>query len=317
MICEYAIEPDVLIEWAKNQLSYKYIADNFGLGKSRMMAEYPKFKNWRKKLRKAWASSDIGDFEEARLTALFSLLTEKKIKRQNYQYNGEDSWLKNAEIENQRQKPFKAIIAKDNPRKKTAVLSNKNMGSWADKYWLMNKSKRISKKAEIIASTVAPMLQNCNQFILIDPYFRASKTNWRHPLELMLIEFLKYRSDLKNIECEIYVSASYDKAPSKEFFEKEFQNTKFKQIMPTGLSLTVKRWRHREGGEKLHDRFILTDIGGILSSYGFDEFYDYENHEQTTSLILLEKQDYNNLMDQYTGDSPEFDLETQFTIRKN
>lgn len=41
--------------------------------------------------------------------------------------------------------------------------------------------------------------------------------------------------------------------------------------MPKGLELTFIRWRQLEEGEKLHPRYILTDIGGIRIEVGLDE----------------------------------------------
>ena len=46
---------------------------------------------------------------------------------------------------------------------------------------------------------------------------------------------------------------------------------KLPSILPAGVLLTVYRWKNREGGEKLHNRYILADIGGVSFNTGLDE----------------------------------------------
>jgi len=52
MINEYAIEPALAVAWAKNQSEFEYYYEKFGLGRSKIMSEFPKFKNWRKQFKR-------------------------------------------------------------------------------------------------------------------------------------------------------------------------------------------------------------------------------------------------------------------------
>jgi len=42
-------------------------------------------------------------------------------------------------------------------------------------------------------------------------------------------------------------------------------------LLPHGVQLTVTRWRKHPGGREFHDRYILTDVGGVEITPGIDE----------------------------------------------
>jgi hypothetical protein len=39
----------------------------------------------------------------------------------------------------------------------------------------------------------------------------------------------------------------------------------------SGVSVEFVRWRQKAGGDKLHNRYVLTDIGGVSLGVGLDE----------------------------------------------
>jgi len=310
MIYDYAIEPDVLIEWSRDQLISTYISESFGFGKTRLMAEYPNFKKWKKQFNKAWKQTDISDLDQSRLVELFLLLTESRIKRPFHGYDGEKEWLANAVIENRCGKPFKGIIARTNSFSKDNILPNDRVGSWDRNRWCTDISKRIPKTDENISEALSPIFHNCMDFTLVDPYFRASKEQWRKTFGCILKTFMAYRSSSDMYCIEIHI-AEHLNAPSAEHLKKEFCSKRFTEILPPNIELRVKRWSQKKGGEKLHDRFLLTDIGCVQSSYGFDHGTDSE----TTSLTLLNKQDCSLIKHQYLGDNPAFELDFEFLVK--
>ncbi len=118
-----------------------------------------------------------------------------------------------------------------------------------------------------MADCVAPMLRCATRILFVDPYFRASKRNFRKPLEKFL-QVVTPRA--LEITAELHTSASYKNAPPWDYFQEECKD-KLPHILPADVRLTVYRWRNRVGGETLHNRYILTDIGGVSFSHGLDE----------------------------------------------
>jgi hypothetical protein len=62
----------------------------------------------------------------------------------------------------------------------------------------------------------------------------------------------------------------------------------------------VRRLGQKTGGEKLHNRYILTDLGGVAFGVGLDEGDDGE----TDDLTLMDRALYELRWSQYDGDPP-------------
>ena len=85
MVYEFAIEPDLVATWGTLP-KYRYFMDNFGLGTPRIMSEFPKLKNWRRRVLQA-ASGREG-LEMQRITAMVNYLGEILVKRDEAAYDG-------------------------------------------------------------------------------------------------------------------------------------------------------------------------------------------------------------------------------------
>ena len=177
MIHAYAIEPATVVEWAKDRMKCKYIYDNFGLGSSAIMAEFPLLKNWRKQFRQL--SMSLGDLEMERAAEMFKYLMveEKTVRCKKYEYDGNTSWVENAEKQNKRS-PFKAIIAETNPSNSGNVLLGQSVGvgEWPEEKWHTKRTYVIDRNEGKMAEFMAPMLRNARKIVFIDPYFHAQKT---------------------------------------------------------------------------------------------------------------------------------------------
>jgi hypothetical protein len=310
MIYEYAFEPELIIDLAKkkDRLPAKYIIESFGLGKPRLLSEFPKKKKWRKLFFQAHNSDELNDTNKKRLEEIYQILTERMINRCNsYCFNGEVSWLNNALMAD-KIKPFRAIIFRANLQRKN-ILCLEEMGDWPNDFWSADSSYQIKKKAEVFAATLAPFLHNSKKFFLIDPYFSANKKMWQKPLKMMLQEFVKYKDSQEKFCIEIHISGGDKRKETNDYIKKVFMDHRFKQILPQNIGLKVKRWRQIPDEERYHDRFLFTDIGGVRSSAGFDEITG-----ATTGLEILTGKAYAIVYRKYLGENPEFELECEFTV---
>lgn len=298
MIYEYAIEPAVVVEWAKKRKSCRIIIDNFGLGKPRLMADFPKLKNWRKQFRHAAGS--INDMAKCRLEELFMHLTEKRVQRNSYDYDGNNSWLENTEKENKR-RPFRAILVVENPTRNDHVLQNNLLGDWPDEKWSASRGITVPRKAEEMAAAISSMLQNSEEVKFIDPYFRPSP-KWLEPLTAFLKNCVESIPSPGGKKIEIHTTCDPEKRPSFACFKEECR--KMPKDLPKGITITFKVWKQREGGEKLHNRYVLTDIGGVSFGTGLDQGKEGE----TDDITLLNRDQYVRRWQQYASDTPAFDL---------
>ena len=308
MIYAYAIEPKALIAWAKNRWATKFIMDNFGIGKSRLFAEFPQLKNWRKQLRRSFDT--LSDKEKTNAVELFKHLTEKCIVSEPFEYDGNLAWIDNAIIEMDKQN-FQAIIAEENLKNTPCVLKSNYSGEWPSKYWEVDDGVVIPRQAEFIANAVYPMIRNSQKVVFIDPYFRIDKPKWHAPLKSIFDKVSADRKkSCKKIDFEIHIG---DFQELSEKFYKDENGPKLYKILPEGASVTVFRWKQRSNGEKLHNRYILTDIGGVQFGIGLDEGKEGETDE----ITLMNRRQYLTRWEQYCSDSPAFELDFKFSVVKD
>ena len=270
MIHEYALEPELVASW-HDRIRGRIFIDEFCPDRGRVVSRYPNKKRWVNLLRSAFEETfdgTPGEREKARgrLEELRKkFMTSPAVKRQEPVWDENGDWLANAEKEHER-KPFYAILARDNPRKDANVMLEAAVVDREDKRWYTPVKDDIRRTAEEMAKCVAPMLRCATRILFIDPYFRANEDRFRKPLAAFL-RIVKSRASGVGVELH---TADRDKAPSWEEFRKECEG-KLPSILPTGVTLIVHRWRNRKGGETLHPRYVLTDIGGVQFDKGLDE----------------------------------------------
>ena len=77
------------------------------------------------------------------------------------------------------------------------------------------------------------------------------------------------------------------------------------------MNVHIYRWRQRDGGEKLHNRYVLTELGGVQFHVGLDE----GNPGETDEVDLLEEKVYAIRRSQYDPKAPAFDPADDVTIQ--
>lgn len=308
MIHEYALEPEVVASW-HDRAKFRFFIDQFGYGAGRVVGMYPSKTNWRKHV---WAALDTDfsptDKDRMRMVEIVKKLIAAKVQRVGSEWNGTLDWLTNAESEHLR-KPFHAILARENPRNNGTVMLEADILEGEAAGWNAPHSIVVQRSAENMAECVAPMLRCATRVLFVDPYFRAKKQRFRAPLAAFL------RKVSPQAKLEVHTSASYDEAPSGEHFRNESErDLQRHSVIPGGLELKVYRWRNREGGEKMHNRYVLTDIGGVQFGTGLDE-----GEEGTTDLVSrLSAGPYEKLYQDYAGPGFSFDLDGEpFLVPSN
>jgi hypothetical protein len=261
MIFEYAIEPSAVVAWGKNRSDYRFFFDKFGLGTSRMMAEFPKFKNWRRQFKKAALQAD--DHELQRITAIFQVVKEQLVRRKEGIYDGSLSWLENAEEEDKRA-AFHAIIALENPRRSVRVLTSQELDNHV--LWQLDEQVFCPRIAAEMANLVKGLISNASELHFIDPHFGPENLRHRNPLRA----FLEIASSRQGRPPYYRIFFHTSEKSNRTFFQDTCQE-ELPPLIPEGMRITLRRWKERKGGKELHERLILTDIGGVFVDPGLDE----------------------------------------------
>ena len=295
MIYAYAIEPEAVVAWTELN-RYRLLVGQFGLGTPRVLLELPDLADWEGLVIAAASALGLSELEWKRLDELIERLRERRARRRSATFVNEVAWLENAEAEHDR-RPFEAIIALDNPRKCKAVILDKHLGDPGNPKWEKPLGVTSERSPEALAKTVAAMLQDADELHFVDRYFDPDKYENRRVMEA----FLQTMMDGRTVPPTKVVLHCDDKLSKAQFEEKA---RKMIPGIPAGSSLEFLRWKERLGGEKFHNRYILTDIGGVTFGISLRQGEKGESDD----INIMGRGQYIKRWEQFFGVTPAFDL---------
>lgn len=290
MIAEYALEPEMVAAWCRDHYKCLFFKSQFGSAHGRLLSKYPK--KWPSKV---WESFGTGsDMDKARLTELLVRLQDTMIKRKDFIWNSADSWIDNASAEHIRH-PFRAIMARNTPGNRPEILSEDAIAATPCPRWDNPHGITVIRNAPEMAGAVQQMLARCRWVKFIDPHIWPGKSSYQNSLRAFMRILAGSRPVGPPESIEIHTK-QLDTAG-------DIILNSFQEVISNGLKVTLYQWRERPGGQKLHNRYILTDLGGVSFHHGLDTGADGE----TDDLTRLDLDQYLFRCKQYDPAAPAFD----------
>lgn len=284
MIKLYAVDPAFSSSHPNPEL---FIA-TFGVAAGRLLASYPNEKShrWLEMLYKSAGPSTI---KRKQIEAIIKRLKHGDrstgfVGVPGLKYDPLDSWLNNAVDQSW---DFNTIVS-DGDSDSDKVISVDEARDWVPQ-----PSIPVQRSAASLSQELFPLLRCAREIRFVDPHFRVfdEGTSGERAFRFLnvivtLLQDLS-RSMPKRPIVSIHMLHKRDASLS------EFESECSKYLappLPEGWSIELCRWRHRDGGDKLHDRYVLTDLGGIGIQGGLDEGRAEHNH--STSLNLMGRDDW-------------------------
>ena len=294
MIRIFAVDPELVASW-HDQNSYRYFMTAFGLGTPRILAQLPD--NWKRKVLSR--TNGRTEIEKKRIESLALQMTEIAVKRAGSDYDVALPWRDNAEQESTRI-PIDLILDVSN--------FESEFERSKDNKWNLPTSRVVNRADKAMVECLQSLLSNARKISFIDPYFTAHD-RFTRPLARFARCARMYSMPLQTKQIEIHTSASYDSAPSWTDFENSCK-AKLPGIFSQKQTIKIVRWRQRAGGERLHNRYILTDLGGVQFPKGLDE----GSPSETDDLSLLSRDAYEIRWSEYMGPAFGYDIENELII---
>jgi hypothetical protein len=261
MLQEFAIDPTMLGGWEQ----YSRVVQDCGVEHGRLISDFPN--RWRKMV---WEAFIANPSRTARESELMLYELEKRLparlipSARRYDFNDKSQdWLRQAEREH-RLKPFRAIVARSNPRNSADVLMASELDKEDDNCkWKVKREDSIPRTPAAIAGLGRALFAISKQVRLVDYNLAPEALRFTKSLR----EILRVLSDAnRNTRCvELHIEKKTD-----EIFFVGKCNSEWARIVSGGVELRVYRWKQRLGGPELHRRFILTERGGIWVDKGLD-----------------------------------------------
>lgn len=289
MIAEYALEPEMVATWGR-RLNHRFFIRAFGCGQGRLVSRYPK--KWAKRV---WESfTDGTEMERKRLEELLVQIQKPMIKRKGYLWNEHASWLDNA-VEEHNRHPFRAILARSNPAEKNGILCEDSLAATPCQNWDTPHGMTVNRNGHEMAAPVYQMLTCCRWVKFIDPYLSPGRNNYRQTIQTFLSILARERpiGPPESIEFHTHLHDGTT----------DFLRNSFLELIPSGLHISLYQWQERSGGQRLHNRYILTDLGGVSFHHGLDSGSEGE----TDDLTRLDNDQYDLRCRQYDPRFPAFD----------
>jgi hypothetical protein len=227
-----------------------------------------------------------------RIEELFRMFAEHRSSRDDLGYEAALEWLENAEREHDR-KEFRAIVASANPRKHGAVILDRELGAPHARRWTCTVGENPARSATGLATSLAGLVLNSRTLHLVDPHFGPSNARHRRVLEAIAVLIASRGGGAVCVHCS-------DKEALDHF--EEGANELAKRV-PATVHVEFRRWRQRTGGEKFHNRYVLSELGGVMLGTGLDA----GEVGETDDLLLLPRAVFERRWDQYVTNDRSFE----------
>lgn len=291
MHLEYAVEPAAIGEsWT----TFKDLFDRFGTDKGRLITRMPN--KWEGKVMKAAKAAGVRDVDKERILLLLHGETRHKVASFHRSYGPNQNWIGNALGEHDKV-PFRAIICTSGADLCDVALSP---DLCTDDHTLFNTptSRDVVRVPEKIAEELLPISKASENIDIVDPYFvhEPSKRKCIEPLKILFAGLANSAGPPKSIL--VHYDAHSKNCPTVGFLVQHWDKVA-NEVVPEGYSLELHGWSEQEDGENLHDRYFLTDIGGITIGAGFSA----EGPTETTVFALMDFQHAQSLRERFSPTS--------------
>lgn len=201
------------------------------------------------------------------------------IKGIDFKYEESQIWIVNAEkyhIIN----PFDGFVSDKNPNGTSNVFS---LTAEELESFIESNDGIVRREAKIMANAVKTLLKNSKEIHFIDPYFSDMKERRIRPLKAF-INIIAERENIDRLKLSrivFHTSSNCDRANSEGEIERKL-NEKIAPYLSTDIQLEILFWDIDE----LHNRHIITDIGGVDFHIGLDDD-DFNPDEEVDKITPI------------------------------
>jgi len=278
MIYEYAVSPALFDSEARLALLY----EAFGIERGRLVSDFPR-KGWERLARAVIEKCASGEYERrAWKEVLIALCKRALYERQGAQWDDTMPWIDNAIREHARagRRGFRGILWEGGARSHVnAIPLGIRMASHV--HWDCPSSYYVHRNAGEILKSVVPLLDLSASLVLVDRYFHPGDGAFVNVLGAIANHVLN-NGATKKIGQIKYVT-------SNTKISLEAMKANCESLLPGSLPKGISVKFLVLGKEVLHDRFVLTELGGIQFGQGLDEAGMGEGNGQVLVTRLSEE----------------------------
>ena len=288
MIYEYALDPEVLINWASNTRDFREFFREYGLGQPRVFSSFPKQKvNKLRSYLLQYTPADTQSIHSKRYTEMVTALTEAVVLREINE-NTSGVWQQDV-LEEHARLAFHAVLTNqplaipDNITPETMY----EVGS----VWNHSRQVNVERVQEEFQRVLINLLRySSEKIVFVDAYA------WNNDSIITIAELIKGSFQKKpncNVpEFVVLFKEKFDKSNPNAAFVKN----KILEKIDLDISLSVIELIESTSSDVFHNRCVLSELGGVIYGHGLDLT---DNYQETDEAILMEKQIYEKKWNQF------------------
>ena len=209
--------------------------------------------------REAINTSGNGQVMKKRLKAGIERMARKAMYRRNAVPDLDSRYWIDHAIAAHQDRPFQAILTDFYDGEEECILRNDHEFT-EECQWQVPLDKTIKRSAAKMIEAIRPMLDCAREVILIERNFDPDKFKWR-PFVIEIAAFL-YNKISPSIQTITYHVGNKIGPDHMELI----CNKHFSKKLPSDMKVNFVVWPWDE----LHDRYVLTDVGGVKFGFGLD-----------------------------------------------
>lgn len=290
---EYAIEPAALVRSLKE---FNVFKAGLGWEHGRLLAKFPN--EYKKLVAEALAASPEQEVKKATIESRLQDLFSKALINSRRPATAGNTWLATA-LAVHTSSPFHALI--------TLVANAGTIGlddfDPSDGPWSCCSDQVVPRTAHDLSQAAARLFNHSAHVAIIDPHFAPQRSH----VALVLTAYLDSRDHPVGspFELSIHVSrAALDRgATHMPMTTTEFEAAVRRKVSPmlmSGQTVIVHVWDEIQGGERFHDRYILSRHGGLSIQGGTDSGPAAE----TTTVSRVSAVTAAQILDRFARSSP-------------
>lgn len=306
MLHEFALDPHLLNNWN----AFRLYVHQFGFDQGRLIVEFPR--KWKRMVMENLSLGECKDIEKLRIQEALRRLDDRMVRRPGSQWDPGQTWLENAENEHSRI-PFRAIIAEANERSHVVVLTGESLDNTLEvstlpdadprHLWKVDRSQTIKRTAPVMADAIHAFLIHADQLWFVDKHFGPENLRYRSPFQEFFSRLLDRPDGVMPKSIEVHCA----KKSEFTFFYQQCEQHLASSI-PAGVQVHFYRWADKD----LHNRYVLTELGGVAFHEGLDQYTGSGREEDVVSLLDLSV--VRQLIQDYSKGESRFSLQDECVI---
>lgn len=140
----------------------------------------------------------------------------------------------------------------------------------AEVSWKLPQSTTVDRTVPELVRALAPMLRLARKVVVVEPNFDIGNHSYTAPIAALLREAARQPPALSAID--LHVTKRFEGMAA--YLDNQCRGD-VERLVPRGVTATICLWeaellRAHGATDRLHDRFLLTDIAGVQLGWGFD-----------------------------------------------